>query len=169
MTLSQNSRPSLWILLILLLSALALTSCRTKKTALEKEERSVSVLEQKDIEYSKQEKVERDILRVSDLKNISLTPEDPRDEMQIIVGKDTVKTTNARINFTHEKTRESDQSKIETSEQASDESSLEIEKTASSKKKDTQVKSASWGLNLGIILGVLALVVITYLDFKKPL
>lgn len=162
-----NLKPDIRIIFVILLSVFVLFSCRTKKATLVKKEESVSVLTQNKIQKSESEKIQSDILKIKDLKNLSLSPEDPEKELQVIFRGDTLKAKNANINFSRKQSSEKDNSTAERNKKESDNSLTEIDTKTASKVKDTDVQSASWGINFGFILAAVVGVILLYFHFRN--
>jgi hypothetical protein len=153
-------------LIIILLALFLVSGCRSKKAAVVKKEESVSVLQQNDIRTSETEKIQTEVLKINDLKNLSLSPEDPDKELQVIFRGDTLKAKNANINFSHTKSSETDNSTVDRHKDKSDKSSTAFETDSSSKEKNVDVQSASWGTNIGFILAAVVGVILLFLYFK---
>jgi hypothetical protein len=142
------------------------SGCRSKKASITKKEESVSVIQQNDIQKSETAKVQKNVLRISDLKNLSLSPEDPEKELEVIFRGDTLKAKNASINFSHKQSSETDHSTAEHEKNESDNSLTDIDIDSDSKEKDVNVKSGSWGLNIGFILSAVVGVILLFVYFK---
>ena len=153
-------------LLLIIFALILVSGCRTKKAAVTKKEESVSVLQQNDIRTSESEKIQTEVLKINDLKNLSLSPEDSEKELQVIFRGDTLKAKNANINFSHKKSSETDNSTVDRHKDKSDNSSTALTADSSFKEKDVDVQSASWGMNVGFILAAVVGVILLFLYFK---
>lgn len=152
--------------LLLLFLALSMLSCSTRKAEVHKKEESVSVLQQNEIQKSETESIQADVLRISTRQEINLSPRDPGKEMKVVYGNDTLVATNADINISTRKDSEKD--RTETNRQSSETDNSITSRETEKKEKDraTERQSASWGLNLGIIFGVIVLILVGYVHFR---
>jgi outer membrane lipoprotein-sorting protein len=151
---------------LILLLILSIFACSTRKAEVHKKEESVSVLQQNEIQKTEFEKIKADVLKISKRQDIKLSPRDPDKEMRVVYGNDTLIATNADINISTRQEKEKDKSKTEREIRESDQSSTHIEHTKQRKNKATERQSASWGLNLGIIFGIIVLIIGGYLYLK---
>ncbi|MFC6858217.1 hypothetical protein [Zunongwangia atlantica] len=146
-----------------------LASCSSRKVETHKKQESVSELKQNDITTLENEKIKSDLFRVSESWNLNFSPRDPRDPINIIYGGDTLSVTNSDVSISKKETREEDHSIRETSRESSDQSKSEKEKDVSEKGKITDRQSSSWGLNIGLIFGIIVAIILIFLHFKtKP-
>jgi cobalamin biosynthesis Mg chelatase CobN len=152
--------------LILLFLAFSFLSCSTRKAEVQKKEESVSVLKQNDIKKTELEKIQADILTISSRQDINLSPRDPEKEMKIVYGNDTLVATNADINISSKQESEKDESQTTRDTSQSDKSSEASQTDKSEKLKNTDRQSASWGLNLGIIFGIIVIIIVGYIHFR---
>lgn len=154
--------------LLILLLAFSLSFCSTRKAEVQKKEETVSVLKQSDIAKTETEKIQADVLRISTRHDIHLAPLDPAKEMKLVYGNDTLVATNADINISTRKDSEKDNTQTHRESFETDKSSEAIKTQKKEKDRKTERKSASWGLNLGIIFGIVAALVLLYFHFRKP-
>jgi hypothetical protein len=157
--------PLILILLICLLSS----GCRSKKAAMEKEERSLNELKQNRIDLKDKLDTKTEIFHISSLQSFSFEPEDSSQPSQIIYKNDTLNFKNARIRFDQQEN--SSLNRKQTSEETTkkDHSREESTETTKVRNRRTEVRAASWGLNFGIILGILVLIILGYLHYRTKL
>ncbi len=154
------------VLSFILMLAISVTGCRTKKSALEKDIKTVSELQQNDIKTLENTETTQQLLQISSLKSWSLEPQDPTHPSQIIYGKDTLHFKNARISFNkQEKSRLSNQA-TKQQHATQDRSKQETSSKHHKEKEDVKVQAASWGLNLGVFFGILVLIIIAYIHYR---
>ncbi|MDN3595329.1 hypothetical protein [Zunongwangia endophytica] len=127
---------------------------------------SVSELRQNDIQELQTEKIKSDILRISENWDLNLKPEDPNKPMQVIYGNDTLNSTNANVSLSKNKETENAQSVTDKKTEKLDQSKSEKEKGSSEKGKSTDRQSPSWGLNIGLIFGIILSIILISLYFK---
>ncbi len=152
--------------LVLLFLAFSFLSCSTRKSEVQKKEESVSVLKQNDIKKTELEKIQADIITISSRQDINLSPRDPEKEMKIVYGNDTLVATNADINISNRRDAEKDKSQTQREASETDKTSEASETDKSEKKRKTDRQSASWGLNLGIIFGIIVIIIVGYIHFR---
>ena len=154
--------------LIILATLFLFSGCRTKKSVQDKNEEKVSVLEQKDIVTSEKEDISTSTIDLSKTKSWSLTPLDSKIPSKVIYKGDTLSLSNVKLEVNENQNNSRTQTNTSREKKTADRSSKELEAESESKHKTNNVKSASWGLNLGIILGVVALGILVYFNLKKP-
>lgn len=155
--------------LLLIFIALFLVNCSSRKVEVRKKEETVSVLKENDIRKSETKKIKSDVLKISTRQDINISPRDPAQEMKIVYGNDTLTATNADISISNRKDKERDQSKTERLIAESSKSSEALETDKKEKDRATKRESASWGLNLALILGGLLAIYLLYRFVKtKP-
>ena len=86
--------------------------------------------------------------------------------MKIVYGNDTLVATNADINISNRQDSEKDQSQTRREASETDKSSEASETDKSEKQRETDRQSASWGLNVALILGVIVLIVLGFIHFR---
>lgn len=150
------------------LMTLMFTGCRTKKTVVDKKETIVNEITKNDIKTTEAAKIETSVFTITDSQSWSIIPLDNERQVTVIKGKDTLKFTGATVNFDNSKTETATNVLEQNSKDHSGNSSSSSSQKTTEKKKDQDVKSSSWGLNIGIILGLIAIVCLLYLHFKKP-
>ncbi|WBL25124.1 hypothetical protein [Zunongwangia sp. HGR-M22] len=143
-----------------------LVSCSSRKVGTHKKQESVSELQQNDIKTFENETIKSDILRISEKWDLNFNPRDPAKPMDIIHGQDTLSTTNADVTISKENTREQDNSVRESNRESSDQSKSKKEKDVYEKGKITDRQSSSWGLNIGLIFGIIVAIILIFLHFK---
>ena len=151
---------------LILIIVISLFGCSSRKVESHKKQESVSELRQNDIQELQTEKIKADILRVSENWDLNLRPEDPGKPMQVIYGEDTLTSTNANISLSQKKATEKDQSITDKKTEKSDQSKSETEKEVSEKGKINDRQSSSWGLNIGLIFGIIVAIILIFLHFK---
>ena len=154
-------------LLLITFAALLLVGCRTKKSTLDKEQERVSFLKQNDVVISEKEKIQSSTVILNNSKSWSISPVDSQKATNVVYKGDTLSFLNAKLVVNATNNQETTTTNTEKEKEVEDKSFTESESSSSSKKKTKNVKSSSWGLNLGIIFGIVTLVAI--LLFKNKL
>lgn len=152
-------------LLFLLVMVLAISGCRSKKVTVDKKEETVNELHKKNIKTSETTKFETNILDWSKSGSIKITPKDTSRPSKIIYKGDTLSLDNAtvEINSTEAQWKETTTGSANTT--ATSNSSEEKSSQSKVQQRDSKVTAASWGLNLGVIFGVIAGLILLYLFF----
>ena len=153
------------IILLLLLSIL-FTGCRTKKVALEKQEQSVSEIVLNDIKKTETEIKEIATIQKIEFNKFTLTPVDSQKPSKVIINQDTIQYQNSVLNFDNSKEEKISLEKSKTNKSATDKSTADKNQSSKSKILNKDITSASWGLNIGIILGILLLLILLYIAWK---
>lgn len=153
--------------LIFILMVIMFAGCRTKKTVVDKKETTVSEITKNDIKTTEAAQIETSVFTVTDSQKWSIIPLDKEKQVVVIKGKDTLKFTGATVNFDNSKTETATNILEQNSKDHWDNTTTSNSQKTTEKKKDQTVKSASWGLNLGIIFLLIALVCAGYLHFQK--
>lgn len=146
------------ILILILFS-----SCRTSKRDVSKSVEKKKIEIENAIEDKKEVKV--DTYTFLETSNFTIEPIDPIEETHYISGKDTFKFKNAKVTFGKSKETKEDKSII--TENHKDNSKISVEEVKKDKDIKRETKSASWGLNLALILGLLLLLLLIYRCLTK--
>ena len=154
--------------LMILATLFLFSGCRTKKTVLDKQEEKVSVLEKKDVVTSENENISTSTIDLSKTKSWSLTPLDAQKTSKVIYKGDTLSFSNIKIDVNENQVNTRTNTNTSREKKTADKSSQEFEAESKSKHRTNNVKSSSWGLNLGIIFGIIAALVLLYFHIQKP-
>lgn len=152
--------------LFLLISVLVFSSCRTKKAAIDRQESSVSVIEQNDIVTTEKETIEAASFNLTNSTSWNIAPVNVQKPTKVIYKGDTLSFNNAKISFENTESEENTTTTTEKETRHKDESTKEIREESESKFKKKNVRSASWGLNLGVILGIVVIIIMGYFHFR---
>lgn len=152
-------------LLILLLLFISF-SCSSRKAETKKKVEKLTEITQNDIKTEKLEIFESKTISSLQEKNIKATPKDPNKPSSLNVNGNTVNFQNASIELSDKKEDVSNTTKGTSSTKQEDKSSRTKDAVIKDKGKKIERKSASWGLNIGIILGIIVLIIVGYLYFK---
>lgn len=155
------------LLVFFSLMILMFASCRTKKTTVDKKLEKVSELKQNDIKTSESSRIETVTFKISSSQNFSVESLDPEKPSKIVKHEDGFSFQNAKINFSETDTSEDTATIATEGKSSQDGTRQESNSEASEVKKDKKVKSASWGLNLGIIFGIIAALILLYFYIKS--
>jgi len=151
-----------YILILIIL----FTGCRTKKVALEKQEQSVSEIVVNDIKKTETEIKEIATIQKIEFNKFTLTPVDSQKPSKVIINQDTIQYQNSILNFDNSKEENKILEKSKTDKSARDKSTADKNQSSKSKILNKDITSASWGLNLALILGVLSALILLFLHFK---
>ena len=154
--------------LMILATLFLFSGCRTKKTVLDKKEEKVSVLEKKDVVTSEKEDISTSTIDLSESKIWSFTPVDVQKPSKMIYKGDTLSFSNIKIDVNENQANTRTSTNTSREKNTTDKSSQELEAESKSKHRTNDVKSSSWGLNLGIIFGIIAALVLLYFHIQKP-
>ena len=154
------------LLLFLGIMVLMFAGCRTKKSTVDRSTEKVNELKQNDIEISEKKVTTSNTLRLSDSREWSFEPVDPSEPSRVISGEDTTDFYNTRIVVKQDQVKESGSETSEVEKSERDKSSSESVSEKEEKHKKKNVKSASWGLNLGIIIGIVIIVIALFVYYK---
>ena len=89
--------PGFSVFIILLILALLVGGCKSKKKLVEKKEETVSVLQSNDIKTEEQIKADVKLYTVSSSEKITITPSNNGKPARVIKGKDTMDIFNAQV------------------------------------------------------------------------
>jgi len=153
------------ILYILLFSFLLL-GCRTKKATLDKKQEKAIELVHNDIKKTETAKIETSILKITDETAFSIEPINGQNLSKVIYKGDTLSFLNAKIKYGKTNISEDASQIAETQKTEQDNSTSKKETESSEKHKTKEVKSSSWGVNIGIIVGIVVLLFLIFLYFK---
>lgn len=154
------------LFMFLALMVLMFAGCRSKKLTVDKKSESVSELKQNDIQTSEKSISGGNTLRLSDSREWSFEPEDSSQPSSVVYGTDTLRFINARIVVKKDQVKESSAETSEVEKTTKDKSTSEAILEKKEKLKDKKVKSASWGVNLGIIVGIITIVIALFVHYK---
>jgi len=151
-----------YILILIIL----FTGCRSKKVALEKQEKSVSEIVVNDIKKTETEIKEIATIQKIEFNKFTLTPVDNQKPSKVIINGDTIQHENSVLNFDNSKEENKILEKSKTDKSARDKSTADKNQSSKSKILNKDITSASWGLNFALIIGVLAALILIFLHFK---
>jgi len=151
-----------YILILIIL----FTGCRTKKVALEKQEKSVSEIVVNDIKKTETEIKEIATIQKIEFNKFTLTPVDSQKPSKVIINQDTIQYQNSILNFDNSKEENKILEKSKTDKSETDKSTADKKEASKSKILNKDITSPSWGLNIGIILGILLLLILLYIAWK---
>jgi len=151
-----------YILILIIL----FTGCRSKKVALEKQEKSVSEIVVKDIKKTQTEIKEIATIQKIEFNKFTLTPVDSQKPSKVIINGDTIQHENSVLNFDNSKEENKILEKSKTDKSETDKSTADKKEASKSKILNKDITSPSWGLNIGIILGILLLLILLYIAWK---
>lgn len=158
----------LMLLAFFTIMALMFTGCRTKQSTVDKTKEKTIEINANDIKTSNKVNIETATYKVTQLKNLKLKSQDPEKPSKIIYKGDTLSFTNAEVDLSSDTTTEDNSSSSSEESGTEDNSTSSKEKNSSETLKDKKVQSASWGLNIGIFLGIIVIIVLVYFHFQKP-
>jgi len=153
-------------IILLLLISILFTGCRSKKVALEKQEKSVSEIVVNDIKKTETEIKEIATIQKIEFNKFTLTPVDNQKPSKVIINQDTIQYQNSVLNFDNSKEKKISLEKSKTVKSETDKSTADKNQSSKSKILNKDITSASWGLNFALILGVLAALILIFLHFK---
>jgi hypothetical protein len=168
MSLNPKFFARLLLLAILCLMVLMFAGCRSKKASTSKKQEKSIEITTKDIKTSNDLNIETTAFKVSNSQNFSIEPVNNDKPVQVISGRDTMNFSNAKINFNKTITKEDSATKTTQKELTEDNSGTSKESELTDLKKEKKVVSSSWGTNIGIIFGILAIACGLYLHFSRP-
>lgn len=142
--------------------------CRSKKVVVDKKETSVNEITRKDFRTSESAKIQTETFILDETKSWQIMPVDSRISANVVYKGDTLQLSNAKleVNTSHSQKREN-QVKV-VNKNSTDKSTGERQEESEEVHKDKNVRSTSWGLNLGIIFGVIAGLILLYFHFNRP-
>ncbi len=151
---------------LLIIAIVLLAGCRSKKATLDKKQEKVIELEHKDIKKTETSKIETSILKLIDETAFSIEPINGQNLSKVIYKGDTLSFQNAKIKYGKTSISEDNSSITNNQKNEQDNSIIKKESESSEKNRTSKVKSASWGLNLALIIGVVVLLFLVFLHFK---
>ncbi len=154
---------------ILLLSLLIL-GCRSKKAVTEKESETITTITHNDIKKTEME-IETTSRAIKEaVKDYSIKSIDTEKPSYYYKKGDTTHFQNADVKFSSKKLEAKEDINKEVKKATTDNSKTETDSAKSKKNRNVDVTSASWGMNLAIIFGVLFLILLGYVHYRtrKP-
>jgi Fe2+ transport system protein B len=151
---------------IFIIAIILLAGCRSKKATLDKKQEKAIELVHNDIKKIETAKIETSILKITDETAFSIEPLDAQNPSKVIYKGDTLSFQNAKINYGNTNISENSSKIAVTKKTEHDNSTSKKETQSSEKHKAKQVKSSSWGVNIGIIVGIVVLLFLIFLYFK---
>lgn len=160
------SHPKNRFIFILSIAMMLMQSCGSRKVDLETQQKTVSELQQNDIKTNEKSIESSQLIRISSADQFTFESADPQKSSFVISGADTLEFKNAKIAIN--KTRSSEQSEATktTEKNTEDHSGKKTESAEKKKTKKTESTSPSWGLNIGIIIGIIVLILLGYFHFQ---
>ncbi len=157
------------IIYILLISCLVF-GCRSKKAVTEKESESITTITHNDIKKTEVEIETSSRAVKAASKDFSIKSIDPAKPSYYYKKGDTTHFQNADVKFTTKKREAKEDTKKEIKKAEEDNSTTETDSAKSKKNRNVDITSASWGVNLAIIAGIILLIVIGYVHLRtrKP-
>lgn len=168
MSLNPKFLARLLLLAFFSIMVLMFAGCRSKKSTVDKKKEKAIEITTNDIRTSNKVNIETSTFKVTQLKNLKLKSQDPEKPSKIIYKGDTLSFTNAEVDFSSGSTTEDNSSSSSEESGTEDNSTSKKKSDKSEVLKDKKTKSASWGLNLGIFLGIIVIIFLVYIHFKKP-
>lgn len=156
----------LLLLAFLTLMVLMFAGCRSKKATLDKKQEKAIELVHNDIKKTETAKIETSILKITDETAFSIEPINGQNLSKVIYKGDTLSFLNAKIKYGKTNISEDASQIAETQKTEQDNSTSKKETESSEKHKAKQVKSSSWGVNVGIIVGIIVLLILVFIYFK---
>jgi cobalamin biosynthesis Mg chelatase CobN len=151
---------------LLIIAILLLAGCRSKKATLDKKQEKAIELVHNDIKKTETGRIETSILKLTNSDNFSIEPINGQNLSKVIYKGDTLSFLNAKIKYGKTSISEDASQIAETQKTEQDNSTSKKETESSEKHKAKQVKSSSWGVNIGIIVGIIVLLILVFLYFK---
>lgn len=168
----KNPRfPGVYVIVILVILAFLVGSCKSTKKLVEKKEEKVSVLQSNDIKTEEQIKADVKLYTVSSSEKITITPSNNEKPARVIKGKDTMDIFNAKVVIENNSTAETREDKTITGRSSSDQSSKNSQSHSKEKDIDIEKKGTHPALIWGglLLLLILIILVIARYYFKKKL
>lgn len=152
--------------LLLLLLALSLFSCRSRKLEQHKKVEKVNEIVQNDITMDNDIHTSTEIQKVRNDISFSVEPLDPGKPSRVSYNGDTLDLHNAKLVFGKSEETENTEQHLQDHSKYQDNTSQKTDSTKKEKDLDSETHSASWGLNLGFILIVIVLAIMVYIQYK---
>lgn len=163
--------PGIPVLILLVILAILVGSCKSKKKLVDKKEKTVSELQSNDIKTEEEIKADVKLYTISSSEKITITPSNNDKPARVIKGKDTMDIFNAQVVIENNSASETREDKTVTGRSSSDQSSKETQSHSKEKNIDIEKTGTHPALIWGglLLLLILIILAIARYYFKKKL
>ena len=154
--------------LLIIFLILSLSGCRTRKVEQHKKVEKVNEMVQNDVRLEKDIQASTEIQRVRNDVSFSVEPMDPEKPSRVSYKGDTLDLYNAKVVYGNSQESEKTEQDLHDNSKYQDNTSQKTDSVNKEKDRQTETKSASWGLNLGLIFAAIGAVILIYFSFSRP-
>lgn len=154
------------IKLLLIALIILLSGCRSRKVDDHKKVEKTNEIVQNDVTLQNDIHTSTEINRVRNNVSFSVEPLDPEKPSKVAYKGDTLDLFNAKVVYGNSKESEKTEQDNKYSSIWTDHSSQKTASVHKEKDRQTETKSASWGLNIGIILGIVVALILIFIHIK---
>jgi len=152
--------------LMLLATFILLSGCRSRKVEEHKKVEKLSEIVQNDISLENEIQTNTKIEKIRNDVSFSVEPLDPEKPSRVSYNGDTLDLHNAKVVYGNSQESEKTDQDNKYSSTWTDYSSQKTESVKKDKDRKTEAESASWGLNIGIILGIVVALILIFIHIK---